>query len=180
MKNRKAITKKLRFEIFKRDDFKCQYCGSTPPSVVLEIDHIAPVSKGGDNDIDNLITSCFDCNRGKTNVLLTNIPETIAFKSEILSEKICQIKAYEKLIKSRKKIEENQINELESIFQLYFKYSFSGVFKESIRIFIQNLPIDIVDESMRIACLKPLDAEQTLKYFCGICWRHIREKNDAK
>lgn len=63
---RKPVTKKTRFEVFKRDGFKCQYCGRSAPDVVLEVDHIIPVCKGGDNDLLNLVTACFDCNRGKT------------------------------------------------------------------------------------------------------------------
>lgn len=62
---RKALTKKTRFEVFKRDSFTCQYCGRMAPDVVLEVDHINPVANGGDNEIINLITSCYDCNRGK-------------------------------------------------------------------------------------------------------------------
>ena len=65
MAKRKNINKKTRFEVFKRDSFTCQYCGKSAPDVVLEVDHIIPVSKGGTNNILNLITSCFDCNRGK-------------------------------------------------------------------------------------------------------------------
>lgn len=62
---RKAISNKLRFEIFKRDSFKCQYCGKSAPDIVLCIDHLKPVVSGGGNDILNLITSCFECNSGK-------------------------------------------------------------------------------------------------------------------
>ena len=47
MGKRKPISKKLRFEIFKRDKFTCQYCGKMAPDVVLEVDHIKPVCKGG-------------------------------------------------------------------------------------------------------------------------------------
>lgn len=65
MNKRKALSKKLRFEVFKRDKFTCQYCGKSAPDVILEVDHINPVAEGGDNDIMNLITSCRDCNRGK-------------------------------------------------------------------------------------------------------------------
>jgi len=60
-----TVSKKIRFEIFKRDSFTCQYCGAKAPDVILECDHIEPVSQGGTNDILNLIASCFDCNRGK-------------------------------------------------------------------------------------------------------------------
>jgi hypothetical protein len=62
---RVPISKGKRFEIFARDGFTCQYCGLRPPDVILEVDHIEPVAGGGSNDDVNLITSCFDCNRGK-------------------------------------------------------------------------------------------------------------------
>jgi hypothetical protein len=68
---RKAISKSIRFEVFKRDSFKCQYCGASAPDVLLHIDHIQPVVKGGDNDILNLITACIDCNSGKSDKLLS-------------------------------------------------------------------------------------------------------------
>lgn len=60
-----SIGKKLRFEVFKRDSFTCQYCGQSPPDVVLHVDHIHPVSKGGGDDTTNLITACAACNQGK-------------------------------------------------------------------------------------------------------------------
>jgi hypothetical protein len=62
---RKQISKKLRFEIFKRDSFTCQYCGDKAPDVILHVDHISPVAGGGDNNIINLVTSCEACNLGK-------------------------------------------------------------------------------------------------------------------
>ncbi|MDV5225355.1 HNH endonuclease [Providencia rettgeri] len=65
-KVRSGMTKKIRFEVFKRDGFKCQYCGQSAPDVVLRVDHINPVSKGGDNDLMNLITACDGCNQGKS------------------------------------------------------------------------------------------------------------------
>jgi len=65
MAKRKAISKRTRFEVFKRDGFRCQYCGETAPDVVLHVDHIKPVAKGGSNEIVNLVTSCAGCNSGK-------------------------------------------------------------------------------------------------------------------
>ncbi len=62
---RASIKKSVRFEVFKRDNFACQYCGSAAPDVVLHLDHINPVAGGGGNDIINLVTSCVDCNLGK-------------------------------------------------------------------------------------------------------------------
>jgi len=70
MKKRKNLSQKVRFEVFKRDCFTCQYCGQKAPDVVLQCDHINPVSKGGTNELLNLITSCVDCNNGKSDRLL--------------------------------------------------------------------------------------------------------------
>lgn len=69
-RKRKGLSKKVRFEVFKRDSFTCQYCGASAPNTILRIDHINPVAKGGTDDILNLITSCFDCNSGKSDIEL--------------------------------------------------------------------------------------------------------------
>lgn len=71
-KKRQPISKRVRFEVFKRDSFKCQYCGKFAPEAVLHVDHISPVSKGGTADILNLITSCADCNSGKSDIPLSD------------------------------------------------------------------------------------------------------------
>jgi 5-methylcytosine-specific restriction endonuclease McrA len=62
---------KLRFKILTRDNFACRYCGrSVKEKVILQIDHIIPLSKGGTNNHNNLITACKECNLGKSDVLL--------------------------------------------------------------------------------------------------------------
>jgi hypothetical protein len=62
---RKGVGQKVRFEVFKRDKFTCQYCGARAPEVVLHCDHIKPVADGGADDIINLLTACNKCNGGK-------------------------------------------------------------------------------------------------------------------
>ena len=68
-----AISVRTRFEVFKRDEFTCQYCGKKSPDVVLEVDHIVPQCDGGQDDVVNLRTSCWDCNRGKADQPLSAI-----------------------------------------------------------------------------------------------------------
>lgn len=66
------ISDKLRYQILKRDNFRCCACGASPakdPSVELHIDHIVPYSKGGETTIDNLQTLCSKCNLGKSDTL---------------------------------------------------------------------------------------------------------------
>jgi len=63
---------RIRFEIFKRDDFTCQYCGRNvkEDKVKLVIDHIHPRAKDGEDVFENYIAACEDCNLGKGDVLL--------------------------------------------------------------------------------------------------------------
>lgn len=62
---RVGISKKLRFEILRRDGSACRYCGRCAPEVRIEVDHIVPVALGGTNDLLNLVAACEDCNSGK-------------------------------------------------------------------------------------------------------------------
>ena len=68
---KERIPESLRFRIFLRDNFKCQYCGRTiEDGIRLDCDHIVPVSKGGKTEMNNLITSCHICNIGKKDILV--------------------------------------------------------------------------------------------------------------
>ena len=98
LKNKRiTISKKTRFEIFKRDSFLCRYCGrGVGHEIILEIDHIIPVFEGGSNEAINLVTSCFDCNRGKSKNSLLDIKKIVDYKCKIriIKEQKQQIKAY--------------------------------------------------------------------------------------
>lgn len=63
---RAAMTPGLRYDVMKRDGFKCVLCGrGVNGGVQLEVDHIIPIAKGGRTEMSNLQTLCRDCNRGK-------------------------------------------------------------------------------------------------------------------
>ena len=58
----------MRYDVLRRDDFHCVRCGrGRKDGVKLHVDHIVPVSRGGESVMSNLQTLCEDCNRGKGN-----------------------------------------------------------------------------------------------------------------
>jgi 5-methylcytosine-specific restriction endonuclease McrA len=65
IKRSRSISASKRVLVLNRDGYKCVFCGRTAKQVQLEVDHIVPFSPGGNNDLQNLQTLCFDCNRGK-------------------------------------------------------------------------------------------------------------------
>lgn len=72
------IGARLRFEIFKRDGFRCVYCGKKADASGMEVDHVIAVASGGTDDPRNLVTSCCDCNRGKSDRPLDKVAEFVA------------------------------------------------------------------------------------------------------
>lgn len=67
---RRRVTDRLRYQIMRRDGFRCQLCGaSQADGVKLHVDHIIPISKGGTSDERNLRTLCDRCNLGKGDLL---------------------------------------------------------------------------------------------------------------
>ena len=63
---RSQMTQTLRYDVMKRDHFRCVLCGrSADDGVKMHVDHIVPVAKGGKTVMSNLRTLCEDCNRGK-------------------------------------------------------------------------------------------------------------------
>ena len=118
---RKQIPKKIRFEVFKRDSFTCQYCGRKAPDVILECDHITPVAEGGTNDFLNLITACRDCNRGKGKILLTDAQtmEKQRDRLEELNERREQMQMLLEWKEELVNLENEQIDGVEYIMQKF-------------------------------------------------------------
>jgi len=120
-----ALSKRLRFKIFEKYNFTCQYCGRKPPEVVLEVDHVVSRKDGGLDEELNLICSCFDCNRGKseTSLDLQKIKNQ-NFKKELeyLEERKQQLEAYYNFIKRKEELENEELE----IFQRAWEDSSNG------------------------------------------------------
>lgn len=174
---RKPIGKKLRFEIFKRDGFACQYCGSTPPEVVLHVDHIYPVAKGGDNDCKNLITACSSCNLGKGATELSSVPKSLADKANEIREHEEQIKGYTKVLLAQRKRIEKDVQRICDALAGYEGADCITDVKNSIRMFCTKLhPLEVLEAAEKANSYLPEAKMPTFKYFCGICW-YLLEQN---
>lgn len=199
---RQPLTKKTRFEVFKRDGFKCQYCGKTSSDVVLEVDHIKPVKEGGTNEMINLITSCFDCNRGKGKTKLSD--DTIA---KLEQEEIKLLKAkkeqmdfylkWKKELSNLSEVEFEKLQELlgtvgrewnengkKEIIKLLKKYGFQECY-ESLEISIAKYKPEYVGQQLpKILAMRKTQKENPdkaqLYYIRGIIknrFNYINEKS---
>lgn len=158
---RLPIPKSIRFEIFKRDKFTCQYCGRKAPDIVLHIDHMTPVSKGGTNDLLNLITSCIDCNLGKSNRTLTDttIIDRQRTQIEELQERREQIEMMMEWQRGLVELDQYLVEQVAEFWsELVEPYRLTEQGLKSLKKLLRQYDADEVIEAMRIA------AEQYLQY----------------
>ena len=173
---RQSISKSLRFEVFKRDGFTCQYCGRMAPDVILEVDHINPVKRGGKNEILNLITSCFDCNRGKGQKPLSDNQVIKKQQEQLkeLNEKREQLKMMLQWKKELEAFENEQVGIVENMFHEATNYTFTDSGKNNIKKAIKTFGISEVIESAKISISQYYDGtnktiDKVFSYIPRIC-----------
>lgn len=178
---RKAISRRLRYEILRRDDHACRYCGGRAPDVVLTIDHVTPVALGGGNDPSNLVACCKDCNAGKTS---TN-PDagTVGQVSEdALRWAAAMQNAADKMIDDLE-VEQAYIQHVDEAWKRWT----AGPEKDPVprptgwwnsvtawrRV---GLPIALTVDAVQIAMGNDrIPSGDTWRYFCGIVWNRVNE-----
>lgn len=153
MAKRQAIPKKIRFEVFKRDKFTCQYCGRSVPDVILQIDHIKPVASGGDNDIMNLVTACRDCNLGKGKRELSDDSVIKKQQRQIqeLAEKNEQLEMFVQWRESLRDLEEHKVDAVVSIWDLYTRWVPNENGRRDIRKLLKKFTLDEIMDATEIA-----------------------------
>lgn len=180
-KNRRTpISKRRRFDVFKRDGFACQYCGRKTPEVVLEVDHIIPVSEGGENDTDNLATACFECNRGKAAKSLKAIPEPMRERAARIKEAEAQLAEYAKIMEERRARIDEQVWKI--IWKLHpNRDTVPRTWVAGITKFLDRLSYPEIMHAADITLLKCIrDDNKEFRYFCGTCWGMIRERSGQR
>ena len=174
---RKPIGKKLRFEVFKRDSFTCQYCGGVPPRVVLHVDHIVAVARGGDNAIDNLATACSACNLGKGARDLKIAPVSLAKKAAAIAEAEARLRGYNDILNAQRSRIEADIWRV--VLELTGERETTRAKFASIKTFVNRLGVHEVLDAVEVAQgRRPVADYAQWQYFCGVCWTKIRS-NEA-
>lgn len=173
------LSRRLRFEVFRRDLFTCRYCGQRPPDVVLECDHVIPVSRGGVDDIDNLCTSCFDCNRGKTNVELESpIPE-IGELARLAA--IQEMNERAQLLVDQQRATAYYQDAMDSLIDTVTTWwtesggDPSHVARRTIVVFLtRGLTLARIRDAIDATSGRWGRSYRAWTYFCGVCWTMIR------
>ncbi len=164
-RERTAISKKLRFEVFKRDSFTCQYCGKRAPDVVLHCDHVKPLAEGGSTDILNLVTACIDCNLGKgprelsDDAALTKQLNQLALLQE-RREQIEMVIAWQKELEQ---LDELPVEHLDQRWQELTGYHWTDFGKSKVRQLVKKYGLELVLQSLKTSTDQYLERDENGK-----------------
>lgn len=180
-----AVTKRLRYEVLRRDGHACRYCGRSAPEVRLTVDHVVPTALGGSDDSSNLVAACSDCNSGKS-ASAPDAPIVADIASDALRWSAAIRQAADGLLADLASREANRRafrTEWDgwTFGQKEMRIPLPDGWDRSVDNFLAaGLPMAVLIEDVRTAMgASKVAPEHTFRYMCGIAWKQIGELQDA-
>ena len=173
-----AVRGRLRFEILRRDDHACRYCGATAPDVKLTIDHVVPASLGGTDAPANLVTACTSCNGGKASIA----PDS-AIVADVAADATRYAAALRAAIQEREEAF-GALREAVSMFDVaWSQWSCGGLAIDRTpdwantveRWVIGGLTVDELAAKIPLAMRSSIRQGGEWRYFCGVGWAMLTE-----
>lgn len=172
------VTKRTRYEVLKRDNHTCRYCGGVAPDAILTVDHVTPIALGGTDDPSNLVAACRDCNYGKS----STSPDAAVV--EDVSQDAMRWAAAMKLAAERVAAREEPMYDYVRAAEVEVE-GYGGEtacrlpvnWRDSVDQFYRaGLPIEGLRRAFAIAMTKDQIAwSDKWRYTCGVAWSMIRE-----
>ena len=177
-----AVSKRLRYEVLRRDNHACRYCGASAPDAKLTVDHVIPIALGGTDDPSNLVTACQPCNAGKS-ASSPDAPIVDDVAADALRWSKAMTRAAEITradLNARMKRCAVFLNQIWRDWDYEFRgkvYSFDlpSDWEDTIdRFFTLGISEEDFIEAVRIAMRNK--ARDHFTYMCGVLWNIVRER----
>lgn len=175
-----AVSKRLRFEILRRDNHACRYCGAKAPETPLTVDHVVPEALGGSDDPSNLVAACGPCNSGKS-----SIPADAAVVADVQNDAIRWARALQSAIEigrakrsSDKEFVSTVMNTAAGLSAGFFTQVDGDYPRTIIQFRDLGLDLDDIADAINRTRARGLFGLNRWKYFCGICWGIIRDRQE--
>ncbi len=180
-----TVSKRTRYEVLRRDNHACRYCGAMAPEAKLTIDHVMPVALGGTDKPDNLVTACADCNSGKTSTAPGDAIVADVKAADLALAEAMKRAADEAVTNSNAARHADYVQVFHRMWCEWTNWRDEDMpmpadWRRTIQQFADaGLPEELLAEAIWITMNKPGLPEKALfRYMCGICWRHIRQIQD--
>lgn len=179
---RTKISKPLRFQILRRDNHTCRYCGAKAPESIVVVDHVVPVALGGQTVPENLVTACQDCNQGKAST-----PPDASHIADVQADAV----RWSQAMRTAAAIQMQALQEREQYAQTVDEAWHGWTWDDGKQVvprpenwrntidhwFDLGLELEIVLDLLTTAMRNnDVYASNTWRYFCGCVWRRLRER----
>jgi hypothetical protein len=170
-----AISKRLRYEVMRRDGHACYYCGRKPPEVKLTVDHVVPVALGGTDEPSNLVSACGDCNSGKT----SSSPDApvVAAVADNAAAWASAVQVAAETMRTEVAAGTQACEQFDETWsRLLGNAPRSDDWCRSVEAFVRNgLPIEVLQNCVSIAAASRAPAYAKWRYMCKVAWARLGE-----
>lgn len=172
-----ALSKRLRYEILRRDGNACRYCGACAPEVTLTVDHVIPTALGGSDQPENLVAACRDCNAGKSasspdSALVADVAEEALLWRQLTEVAGAQLRA-------ERAASEEFVGEALSLWAAYCSHWSAP--RDAANSLEKMYAAGAVAEDVAYAAsvtASTFGVTYHWSYFCGIVWKHIKRRDE--
>lgn len=178
-----ALSKRLRYEVLRRDGHACRYCGRSAPDVPLTVDHVVPVALGGNDEPSNLVTACRDCNSGKS-ASSPDAPVVADVAQDALRWASAMQHAADMALADLDQRHDNRAKFIErwNVWKAGGKtMPIPADWENTVdQLCSAGLPMELLLDAVDVAMRKTHVArDQLFRYMCGVAWRRIAELQDT-
>jgi hypothetical protein len=190
-----AVSKRLRFEVMRRDGHACRYCGASAPYVKLTIDHVTPISLGGRDGPENLVTACGPCNTGKSSIapdapLVANVSDDALRWARAMAQasdlaEAAQAKQHELVAmfdSAWRAFFDNKDATAEQLAQAKrADFYRDASWRQSVARFLAGglTLVDLWGLTDDVMARAYIENGRIWRYFCGACWKLLRERQET-
>lgn len=180
-----AVTKRTRYEVLRRDNHTCRYCGASAPDATLTVDHVTPVALGGNDDPSNLVAACRDCNAGKA----SSAPDA-PLVEDVKALDLRWAGAIRRVAAARSRAHKKREKYLCEFLNEWDGWHYGSQQKKlplpeswesSVsRFYDLGVPMDDIRHCVRVACgNQNVSAHDSFRYFAGCVWRVVTDMQAA-
>lgn len=149
-----------------RSEYECDGCGRSEGAYAVDDWHV----------------SCWNCNRGKSDISLNVVPKSLAEKAADIEERERQLAGYREVVEAQlDRIEDDVWRVADALIENASTEGIKREYFQSIKYFNSRLDLHEVLEAADIAgARKPYQSRQRFRYFCGICWNKINRGSEPE
>lgn len=168
-----SVSKRTRYEVLRRDNHTCRYCGGQAPDVKLTVDHVTPVALGGTDNPDNLVAACQDCNAGKAST-----SPSAALIDDVKQSDLkwaAAMKRAASVVAADRAVDDEWADALYAIWGP--RWAPDDIMSTLSAFRTSGLPLVEMEDAARVA-IGARGVEDRWRYFCGVAWRKVSKMQE--